>query len=341
MTYIVAECGQNHSGSMEMALGLIEMAADPRPYDMREGEAVSCDAVKFTKRDLANECTNSMMSSAYDGPHSFGYTYGHHRLMLEFGDYEHHQLYKRAKDLGLDFIETICAPGCLSLLDRFTPDRIKIASRDLTNLPLLASVAATGIPLILSTGMATHEDITDALRAIGDADVTLLHCLSSYPAAFEDLHLHRITGLREHYARPVGYSDHSLGIAAPVAAVALGATIIEKHITLSRTMRGTDQAGSLERDGLWRMVRDIRNIEAAMGKPHIRAHPSSRDALAKLGRSIATSADLPVGTILRESDITLLSPGDGYLWRDRDKIIGRTVTEDLPKHELIWKGEVA
>lgn len=340
MTYVVAEIGQNHSGSMEMARGLIEMAADPRPYDMRDAESFPCDAVKFTKRDLEHECTNSMMSSPYGGTHAFGSTYGRHRIALEFGDYEHHQLFKHAKGLGLDFIETICHPNCLSLLDLFTPDKIKIASRDLTNLPLLEAVAATGVPLILSTGMATHEDIRDALRVVKDADVTLLHCLSSYPAPFEDLHLNRIKGLRS-YGLDVGYSDHSIGIAAPIAAVGLGATIIEKHISLSRTMRGTDQAGSLERDGLWRMVRDIRNVDAAMGKPWIRSHPSCQDAKAKLGRSIATSADLPAGTVVTESDITLLSPGDGYLWRDRDKIIGHTTTEDLPKHEIIWEGEVA
>ena len=339
MTYVVAEIGQNHSGSMEMARGLIEMAADPRPYDMRDAESFPCDAVKFTKRDLAHECTSSMMASPYEGTHAFGSTYGCHRLALEFGDYEHHQLFKHAKDLGLDFIETICHPNCLSLLDLFTPDKIKIASRDLTNLPLLEAVAATGVPLILSTGMATHEDIMDALRVVG-TDVTLLHCLSSYPAPFEDLHLNRITGLRS-YGCEVGYSDHSLGIVAPIAAVALGATIIEKHISLSRTMRGTDQAGSLERDGLWRMVRDIRNVDAAMGEPAISLHPAASSAKAKLGRSIATTADLPAGTVVTESDITLLSPGDGCSWRDRAKIVGHTTTEDLPKHETIWEGEVA
>ena len=345
MTYIIAECGQNHSGSMEMARGLIEMAADPRPYDMRDAPAYPCDAVKFTKRDLEYECTASMNASRYDGTHSFGTTYGEHRAALELTDAQHHELYKHAKDLGLDFVETICHPNCLSLLDLFKPDRIKIASRDLTNLPLIEAVAATGIPLILSTGMASHEDIYGALAVIVAAQnypgITLLHCLSAYPSKFGDLHLHRITELREKYSARVGYSDHSQGIVAPIAAVALGATVIEKHITLSRTMRGTDQAGSLERDGLWRMVRDIRNIEVAMGAPAIVCRGAASEAKAKLERSIATSADLPAGTVITESDITLLSPGGGYLWRDRHKIIGHALVDNRPRHEIIWEGEVS
>ncbi len=347
MTYIIGEVGQNHSGSMEMARGLIDMAADPRPYDMKEGPTYPCDAVKFTKRDLEYECTASMMASRYENEHAFGDTYGAHRAALEFSDAQHYELYKYAKDRGLDFVETICHPNCLSLLDLFQPDRIKIASRDLTNMPLLEAVAATGIPLILSTGMASKDDLHTALETVAggfhypkDKRPTLLHCVSSYPAKFEDLNLSRLLALRG-YDYHFGYSDHSQGIAAPIAAVALGATVIEKHITLSRTMRGTDQAGSLERDGLWRMNRDIRNIEAALGEPVIREHPAASAAKAKLERSIATTADLPAGTVLTESDITLLSPGGGYLWRDRHKVIGHTLTEGLPRHEIIWEDEVA
>lgn len=339
MTYIIAEIGQNHSGSMEMARGLIDMAADPRPYDMKDAPEYPCDAVKFTKRDLEYECTASMMGSAYNGPHSFGPTYGEHRAALEFSDAQHHELYEHAKDLGLGFVETICHPNCLSLLDLFQPDRIKIASRDLTNLPLLEAVAATGIPLILSTGMVSLCEIDDALRAVGHASVTLLHCVSAYPARFEDLNLHRIAGLSA-YRGPAGYSDHSQGIVAPIAAVALGATVIEKHITLSRTMRGTDQAGSLERDGLWRMNRDIRNIESALGSPTIHEHPAASEAKAKLERSIATNAGLPAGTVVTESDITLLSPGGGVLWRDRGSVVGKALTRDLMRHELIGKDVV-
>lgn len=336
MTYIIAEAGQNHQGSVQVAMSLIDMAADPSPHGLGDHEHFRPDAIKFTKRDLSQECTASQMASVYDSPHAFGDTYGEHRAALELSNEEHAILYQYAKAQGLDFIETLCAIGCLDMLDHFQPDKIKVASRDLTNLPLLDALAETEIPLIISTGMADERDIEDALEVITlhHDDITILHCLSSYPAAYANLNLRSINALKT-YGYPVGYSDHSIGIMAPVAAVALGACMIEKHVTIDRTMRGSDHEGSLERDGLWRMCRDIRHLEDAMGRAIIEKHPTTDMAQLKLERSLATSADLPAGTIITESDITLLSPGNGYRWRDRHRVIGREVGADVPRAELI------
>jgi 3-deoxy-D-glycero-D-galacto-nononate 9-phosphate synthase len=334
MTYIIAEIGQNHNGSTEVAAALIDMCARPTRNEAPSMVAHrGVDAVKLTKRDLTQECIPSMMAAPYDSLHAFGSTYGEHRAALELTGEEHHDLYDYAKAQALDFVETLCAIGCVEdICGRFTPDRLKVASRDLTNLPLLAAMAETEIPIILSTGMADLADITDAIDTVSryHNDISVLHCLSAYPAPYADLNLYRIPSLKAMLGRPVGYSDHSLGIAAPVAAVAMGATIIEKHVTLDRSMRGSDHAGSLERDGLWRMVRDIRNVEAAFGDARIYCLPSAERARLKLERSCVTSADLPEGAVVTESDITLMSPGGGVKWRDRHTVIGQTLTEAMP-----------
>jgi len=335
VTYIVAEIGQNHSGSLTMAKALIDMCVRPTPDHSPTADTRGVDAVKFTMRDLEHECTPEMMAKAYDNPHAFGATYGEHRTALELSPAEHAELYTYAKAHGLDFVETLCAPRCVDWLT-FTPDRLKVASRDLTNLPLLERMAETGVPMIMSTGMASVTDITDAIATVVDYhdDITLLHCVSSYPAHFRALDLRCLDTL-SHFGFPVGYSDHSQGIVAAVAAVALGATVIEKHVTLDRSMRGTDHAGSLARDGLWRMVRDIRNTELAMGSGHIDRHPASEHARRKLERSCATSADLPAGTVLTESHITLLSPGTGHRWVDRHVLVGQTLTANTPAGTII------
>jgi sialic acid synthase len=342
VTYIVAEIGQNHNGAVQMATALIDMCARPTPHTLPKSNTRGVDAVKFTMRDLEHECTPEMMAQRYTGPHSFGATYGEHRAALELSPAEHAELYRYAKALGLDFIETLCAPRCVGwVLELFAPDRLKVASRDLTNLPLLEKLADTGIPVILSTGMASLRDIRTALDAVGGGtSVTLLHCLSSYPAHFGELNMRRIGALRD-LGYPVGYSDHSQGIVAPVAAVALGATLIEKHVTLDRSMRGTDHAGSLERDGLWRMVRDIRNTELALGSPEIERNPASEGARAKLERSCVTSSDLPAGTLLTEDHLSLLSPGTGYRWADRHAIVGSVLTEDLLAGTILTDAHLA
>ena len=153
-TYIIGEIGQNHNGSVDIAKLIVDLVSRPVREEVFGIDLRPMDAVKMTKRDLNEELTDSQMNRPYDSPHSFGRTYGEHRAFLELTDEEHFEVYKHAKALGLDFVETLCSVGCLSLLKLFTPDRLKVASRDLTNLPLLEAMAETKIPIILSTGMA-------------------------------------------------------------------------------------------------------------------------------------------------------------------------------------------
>ena len=155
--YIIGEIGQNHNGSVDIAKLIVELVSRPVKEDVFGLDLKPMNAVKMTKRDLNEELTMSQMNRIYDTPHSFGRTYGEHRAFLELSNEEHFEVYKYAKSLGLDFVETLCAVGCLSLLKLFTPDDLKIDSRDLTNLPLLRAMAETKIPIILSTGMAVKK----------------------------------------------------------------------------------------------------------------------------------------------------------------------------------------
>lgn len=338
-TYIIGEIGQNHNGSVDIAKLIVDLVARPVPDELFGLELRPMDAVKLTKRDLNEELTVSQMNRLYDTPNSFGRTYGEHRAALELSDEEHFEVYKHAKAKGLDFIETLCAIGCLSLLKCFTPDKLKVASRDLTNLPLLTALAETKLPIILSTGMAGKKELDDALEVITryHDDIAILHCVSQYPTHPDSLNLRTITYLKKHYPQyQIGFSDHTIGIAAPAVAVGLGAEIIEKHITIDRRMKGTDQAGSLGPDGVNRMVRDIRVAERWMGREELYIDDSVASSKEKLERSIASKRNIKAGEIISENDIHMLSPGNGYKWIEKDFVIGHKATIDIPANEIIY-----
>ena len=338
-TYIIGEIGQNHNGSADIAKLIVDLVARPVREDDFDLDLMPMNAVKMTKRDLSEELTDSQMNRPYNTPHSFGRTYGEHRAFLELSDVAHFEVYQHAKSHGLDFVETLCAKGCLSLLKLFTPDRLKVASRDLTNLPLLEALAETKIPVILSTGMAGKKELDDALAVITryHDQIAILHCVSQYPTHPDNLNLNSIAYLKEHYGQyTIGFSDHTIGIAAPVVAVGMGAEIIEKHITLDRRMKGTDQAGSLGPDGVNRMVRDIRICERWMGEKDLYIEPDVASSKVKLERSIATRRALKAGEVIREEDLHMLSPGDGFKWSDLGQVVGRKVSCDIPANEIIY-----
>lgn len=342
-TYIIGEIGQNHNGSVDIAKLIVDLVSRPVREEVFGIDLKPMDAVKMTKRDLTEELTDSQMNRPYDSPHSFGRTYGEHRAFLELTDEEHYEVYKHAKALGLDFVETLCSKGCLSLLKLFMPDRLKVASRDLTNLPLLEAMAETKIPMILSTGMAGHKELDDALEVITryHDQIAILHCVSQYPTHPDNLNLKTITYLKKHYGQyTIGFSDHTIGIAAPVVAVGMGAEIIEKHVTIDRRMKGTDQQGSLGPDGVNRMIRDIRIAERWMGQEELYIDPAVAAAKVKLERSIATRRDLHPGDVIAEEDLHLLSPGDGYKWAERGSVVGHRVKDFIPRNEIVYPKDV-
>lgn len=342
-TYIIGEIGQNHNGNVELAKRLIEISARPIKEELFGLELKPMNAVKLTKRDLSEELSASQMNRIYDSQHSFGKTYGEHRAFLELNDEQHFECFTHAKSYGLDFIETLCAIGCLSLLKLFTPDYLKVASRDLTNLPLLSALAETKIPIILSTGMAGKKELDDALNIITKLhnNISILHCVSEYPTQPKNVNLNSILFLKRNYPKyKIGFSDHTIGISTPIAAAAMGAEILEKHITLDRNMKGTDQAGSLGPDGINRMVRDIRVLEMSFGKEDIFIEPAVMSAKIKLERSIATNKALKAGCIITEKDIHLLSPGDGFRWNEKNKVVGKKLLQDIPANEIIYENNI-
>jgi sialic acid synthase len=338
-TYIIGEIGQNHNGSVDIAKLIVDAASRPIHEDLFGLQLKSMDAVKLTKRDLNQELSKTQMDAPYTSAHSFGKTYGEHRAALELDDEQHFEVYKYSKNLGLDFVETLCAVGCLSMLKLFKPDRLKVASRDLTNLPLLAALAETKIPIIISTGMAGKQELDNAINVITkyNSNLSILHCVSQYPTQPQNVNLKTITYLQKNYPQfTIGYSDHTIGISTPVAAVAMGAKIIEKHITLDRKMKGTDQAGSLGIDGINRMVRDIRVMEMSLGKEEIFIEEGVKSSRVKLERSIATKRAIKKGEVITEADIHMLSPGDGFKWAENNQVIGKVAQSDISINEIIY-----
>lgn len=328
---VVGEIGQNHQGSVECAKDLCEMAANPHRHDFREDESYGVDAVKLTKRDLDREGTSGFMSRRYEGRQSFGDTYGEHRAALELSWSGCAEVYDHATALGLDVGITLCAPTLVGELP-FTPAFLKVASRDLRNLPLLDALGATELPLILSTGMADVGDLRRGLDVVAahHDDVSILHCVSAYPTPPDAANLKTIAWLKSSFPQyRIGFSDHTQGIVAPVMAVAMGARIIEKHLTLYRGMRGSDHQGALSSDGLWRMCRDVRMAEKMVGEYGMYVHHSVEPARAKLERSICTADDLEAGTLIGSSNTMLLSPGTGVGWHERDRLFGRRLAEDV------------
>jgi 3-deoxy-D-glycero-D-galacto-nononate 9-phosphate synthase len=343
-TYIIGEIGQNHNGSVDIAKLIVELVSRPVQEQTFGLQLRPMDAIKLQKRDLHHELTHSEMNKAYDGPNSFGKTYGEHREFLELDDEEHFEIFKYVKEKKLDMVETLCAPGALSILKLFTPDFLKVASRDMTNLPLIAALGETKIPIIISTGMSDKRDVDTAIEILSayHSNISILHCVSEYPTHPVNVNLHSISYLMEHYPQyRIGYSDHTIGISAAVCAVAMGAEMIEKHVTIDRRMKGTDQSGSLGPDGVNRLIRDIRLTELSMGEKDLFVSEGAASAKCKLERSVASKRTIRKGEIITEGDLHLLSPGTGLKWAERSLIVGKRAADTIEESELISLSMVA
>jgi sialic acid synthase len=341
--YIIGEIGQNHNGSVDIAKLIVDLVTCPIIEEAYNLQLEPINAIKMVKRDIDEELSISQMKRPYINSNSFGKTYGEHRKFLELTNEEHLDVFKYVKEKKVDFIETLCAVKCLDLLKFFTPDYLKIASRDLTNLPLIEAITETKLPIILSTGMGDKTDLDNALNIITKTheNISILHCVSQYPTDPKNVNLLTISYLKKNYPKyTIGYSDHTIGIAASVAAVALGAKIIEKHMTIDRRMKGTDQAGSLGPDGITRMLRDIRLSEKWMGTEALFIDPATEEAKIKLERSVASKRKISAGEIISEQDIHMLSPGNGIKWINRYLLIGRKSVKEIEKDELIFPEDV-
>jgi sialic acid synthase SpsE len=321
--FIVAEIGNNHQGDFNVARQMIDEAA-----------AAGVQGVKFQKRDMEALLTREGRAAPYTGCNSFGHTYGEHRNALELSIEQMAELKEYSESLGLVFFASAWDEPSLIQVLGLDVELLKICSADLVNVPLVRKYAAAGIPVILSTGMSSLEDIDVALaeiRAFHD-DVVLLHCNSTYPCPEEQIGLPVMDGLRDRYGLPVGYSGHEQGIGPSVAAVALGACVVERHFTLDKTLKGTDHQASLEPAELARMVLMIREVEKAMRVKGKKVFPEEQAAAKKLRKCIVFSRDLPAGHVLAEADLTTRSPRVGVSPVHWDEVVGATLNRPV-KHE--------
>ena len=328
---VVAELGQNHNGTLELAEQLIDAAA-----------WAGADAIKLVKRDLESELCREARIRRYDSRHAFGTTYGEHRQALELSADEHATLSRRARRHGLIYIATACDSPSARLLEELNVDALKIASRDLNNLPLVRDVASRQKPLILSTGMADLGEIDAAANVVRETGCpfALLQCTSLYPTPASEVHLRSMPTLAARYNVPIGLSDHTTGILLAPVAVALGAVIIEKHLTLDRNLKGTDHACSLEPDELRQLVSNVREVEAALGRADKPVPGGVASVRVKLGRSLVTRVPLAAGTRIEEPMLALKCPGDGLSWLDRQYIVGRRLKRDLAADEKLTMEDV-
>jgi N-acetylneuraminate synthase/sialic acid synthase len=322
--FVIAEVGHNHQGSVEMCKEIFKAA-----------KTSGATAVKLQKRDNKSLYTASFYDTPYNSENAYGPTYGLHREALEFGEIEFRDLKQYAEELGLIFFSTAFDFKSADFLARLDIPCYKLASGDITNIPLLKYVAEIGKPMIISTGASSMEDVERAHDAIMpiNSQLAILQCTASYPCGFGEMDLNVIKSYRDAFpTATIGLSSHDNGIAMAVAAYVLGARIIEKHFTLNRTMKGTDHAFSLEPQGMSKMVRDLSRLRLALGSDEKKIFESEKAARGKMGKKIVASRSLPVGHILQEGDLAFKSPGDGlppyYAYELYGKVLKTTLTED-------------
>jgi len=269
--YLIAEIGINHNGDIDVAKRLIDLA-----------KFSGCDAVKFQKRTIDVVYKPEELAAPRESP--FGSTNGDLKFGLEFGLEEYQAIDHYCREKNITWFASCWDEGSVDFIDQFHPPCYKIASASLTDDELLRHTRAKGTPIILSTGMSTLEQVDHAVDVLGRDDLVLLHATSTYPANYPDLNLAVIPELRKRYNLPIGYSGHETGIPASVAVVALGACVVERHITLDRAMWGSDQAASLGPSGVIKLVSEIRLVEMSMGDGVKRVIEQEKPIIKKLRR---------------------------------------------------------
>lgn len=331
-TYIIAEAGVNHNGSLELAKRLVDVAVE-----------AGADVVKFQTFKTELVVTRSAPRAAYQNKNT-GDNESQFDMIkkLELSESDHDILVKYCDDKKIQFLSTAFDHPSIDLLAKYKLDVFKIPSGEITNLPYLKRVAAMKKKVILSTGMSDLGEIEDALdvliaSGVRREDITVLHCNTEYPSPFEDVNLKAMVSIQNAFKVNIGYSDHSPGIEVPIAAVALGATVIEKHFTLDKNLPGPDHKASLDAAELKAMVTGIRNIEVALGDGIKRPSESEKKNIVIARRSIHLSRDLSAGHVLSESDLVMKRPGDGISPMKINEVLGKELIRDqFADHKLLF-----
>lgn len=327
---IIAEAGVNHNGDLTLARGLIDAAAE-----------AGADLIKFQTFEADRLVTASALKAAYQTQSSTDSETQHAMLRrLELTRDMHEALIAHCKNRGIEFFSSGFDPESVELLAELGADRFKIPSGEITNLPYLRRVGSYGKPVILSSGMATLEEVEWALEILETAGtpldrITVLHCNTEYPTPMADVNLRAMRTIAGAFGVAVGYSDHTLGIEVAIAAVAMGACVIEKHLTLDRTLPGPDHKASLEPQEFAAMVLAIRNIEQALGDGVKRPTASEARNVSVARKSLVAAQPIRAGEVFSPANLTVKRPGSGVSPRRWDEVIGRRAPRDFAADELI------
>ncbi|HUQ68228.1 MAG TPA: N-acetylneuraminate synthase [Planctomycetaceae bacterium] len=332
--FVIAEAGVNHNGSLDLALQLVDVAAE-----------TGADAVKF-QTFKAEKLTTAAAKQADYQSRNLGKTESQLAMLkrLELSADDHHRIIARCAARGILFMSTPFDEDSADFLDDLDMPVIKIPSGEVTNLPFLRHLAAKRRPMILSTGMSALGEVETAVETLQDAgnsQIVLLQCISNYPADPKDVNLRAMHTMATAFGHPVGYSDHTLGIEVSLASVALGACVVEKHFTLDRNMPGPDHLASAEPDEIRQLVQGIRKVEAALGTGRKVAAASEASTAAVARRSIVAARPIIAGSTITRDDLMARRPGTGLSPAMMGQIVGLTAREDIPAGELISLKKVA
>jgi len=325
--FIIAEAGVNHNGSLKTAKQLVDAAAK-----------AGADAVKFQTFTAEEVVIEGLPMAEYQRQNCRQKkTYQQMLKGLELGYGDFIKLKRHCDRQGIMFLSTPHSEDAIDFLDDLMP-MYKVGSGDLNNIPFLERIATKKKPVILGTGMATLDEIRDALGAIrkkGNNKITVLHCTTNYPCAFDEVNLKAMLTMKNELDCPVGYSDHTQGIEVAIAAAALGACVIEKHFTLDRKMKGPDHAASLLPDELKALVKSIRNVEEAFGSPKKRPTRTERGIKGLLRKSIVAQIDIPEGAVIARDMLGLKRPAVGIRPGDIRKVVGMKTTSGIKKDSVL------
>lgn len=327
---IIAEAGVNHNGSLEIAKKLVDSAAD-----------AGVDIIKFQTFNSKNLVSKSARMAEYQQKNT-GHDESQYAMLkkLELSVEDHLELIRHCNECGIRFFSTAFDMESIDFLHSLHMGLWKIPSGEITNYPYLKKIASYQEPVILSTGMCNLEDIEASLDVLlkegcKKQDVTILHCNTEYPTPYSDVNLRAMLEIEKKFGTKIGYSDHTNGIEVPIAAVAMGACVIEKHFTLDRNMEGPDHKASLEPNELKKMVESIRNIESALGTGHKVVSPSEKKNIEIARKSIVAARDIAKGEILSENNLTVKRPGNGISPMRWNEVIGTVAIRDFSEDEVI------
>lgn len=330
--FVIAEIGHNHQGNLQTCKEMFDAA-----------KQAGASAVKLQKRQNKSMFTKAAYAEKYNSENAYAETYGEHREALEFDHDQYMELKAYAEEIGIIFFSTAFDFESADFLQEIDLPCFKIASGDLIHTPLLKYVAEMGKPMIISTGGALMEDVKRAYDTIIpiNKQLCIMQCTAGYPPPWEELDIGVIATYREAFPEAViGFSSHDSGIAMPVAAYPLGMRMVEKHFTLNRAWKGTDQAFSLEPPGMRRLVRDLQRARIAMGNGEKKKYDSELKPLYKMAKKMVFRTDLPAGHVLTEKDIAFKVPNDGLPPYRVSEFIGKTLSKDVSEDDNLSEAVV-